>query len=259
MLRTEDLDPVYCALQRVELKPVLKHRLCLAYWCFYHLGVAAYICEQTTSTQDFWSLMLRAARNQPEDCVGLPAPRWPRGTERRHFRGQQAVRAVEHLHARRLAPEVLVAHWFVKPEFTAVAKAVQQQRGFGPWIAFKVADMGERVLGYPVQFQAAHLGIYRDPRQGAALIVHDDWRQAVTDAELVEVIEYLVSHWRDTAAPPARDRAVNVQEAETILCKYKSHVKGHYPLGKDTREVRHGLHGWGALADRLAAALPPST
>jgi hypothetical protein len=34
---------------------------------------------------------------------------------------------------------------------------------------------------------------------------------------------------------------VNVQEIETIFCKYKSYVKGHYHVGKDIHEIREAL------------------
>jgi hypothetical protein len=51
----------------------------------------------------------------------------------------------------------------------------------------------------------------------------------------------LPEHLGSLYAPPARDRLVNVQECETVLCKYKSHINGHYPPGKDTLEVLHGL------------------
>jgi len=42
-------------------------------------------------------------------------------------------------------------------------------------------------------------------------------------------------------APPWFDRPLNIQEAETILCKYKSHTHGHYPVGKDVAAVKKAL------------------
>ena len=46
-------------------------------------------------------------------------------------------------------------------------------------------------------------------------------------------------------APPQMDRPINIQEVETILCKWKSHLNGHYPTGNDIAEVRHGLVKYG--------------
>ena len=51
-------------------------------------------------------------------------------------------------------------------------------------------------------------------------------------------------------------RRVNVQEVETIFCKYKSHLKGHYPVGKDSEEIRHALEGWGDTAQELQKYIP---
>ncbi|GAG17632.1 unnamed protein product, partial [marine sediment metagenome] len=35
-----------------------------------------------------------------------------------------------------------------------------------------------------------------------------------------------------------------LQEVETVLCKWKSHMNGCYPMGKDTREITEGLAPW---------------
>ena len=82
------------------------------------------------------------------------------------------------------------------------------------------------------------------------------WEAHITDSEVREEFAFWVQHWRRRKAPPFHDRPVGVQEVETIFCKWKSHVKGHYPLGKDTRELHHGLQGWGALAEKLRKVLP---
>ena len=41
-------------------------------------------------------------------------------------------------------------------------------------------------------------------------------------------------------------RLVNIQEVETVLCKWKSARKGHYWIGLDTRDHRAQLSEWGA-------------
>jgi hypothetical protein len=148
--------------------------------------------------------------------------------------------------------------WCSGGTFQTVSETVQRNRGFGPWIAFKIADMSERVLGYNTSFSDCHLGIYKDPRKGAALARTGDQDYPITDAELEETVNHHVALWRRkrAKAPPHGDRLVNVQEIETIFCKYKSHINGHYPVGKDTREVHHGLEGWGDLAEQLQKGIP---
>ena len=86
------------------------------------------------------------------------------------------------------------------------------------------------------------------PRQAAKLVD--------PQMTLPEVINLLIKAFDTCQAPPRYERAVNVQEVETILCKWKSHQHGHYPVGKDLHEVDKHLKGWGNLARRLRSCLP---
>lgn len=274
LLKTEDLDPVYCALTRSNLDQATLARVCLAYWCFYNLGTAARIASAVRPGA-YWTLMRTAALN-----VGT-YKLWPRGAERRHFRGAQAVNAVFELAKRypKGAEQALEGFFGGEPiTYASVAAATQSHRGFGPWIAFKVADMSERVFGHKTDFSSCHLGIYKDPRQGAALarsqwglgltveetIAGKFWNEPITDDHLKETVNYYVALWRKkkAKAPPHRDRLVNVQEIETIFCKYKSYLKGHYHVGKDIHEIREALSDTqlyvqdSGLANELFKAMP---
>ncbi len=283
LLRSGDLDPVYIAVYKAKLDDATKLRLMLGYVCFYHLGVAARLAEQKTAA-GYWKLFHEAVVNE-----GL---KWPRGSERRHFRGANALNAYNDLHDRYKTPEAAM-EGLVRPRyvgygkrltFAQVSASVQKHVGFGPWSGFKIADIAERLLGYDVDFSDCALGIYKDPRQGAAVafleariapditdsmaLIYAEaaregvkvgpWDYPITNAQLNQTIDYYVKHWRDkkVKAPPANDRLVGVAEIETVLCKYKSHLKGNYPLGKDTREIRHALYGWGDLALRLREGMP---
>lgn len=296
LLSTGDLDPVYLAIQKAKLPEPILHRLCLAYWCFYSLGTASYIAEKGKTPAKFWDLMMLAAYNdqthkgiptEAEILSGKGTKPWPRGAERRHFRGANAVGPMSYLKERYKDASAAVLGMMGVPvakalkhfdlpsdmTFKTVSSAVQTHPGFGPWMAFKIADMGERVLGFGVDFSNCELGIYKDPRQGAAVAYGEasisdpnglvaewqqngePWKYPITDAELALTVAHYVKVF-SKFKPPGGGRKVNVQEVETIFCKYKSHLKGHYPLGKDTREVGHGLIGWGDLADQLRAGLP---
>lgn len=274
LLKTGDLDPVYIALANARLPAAVLDRVCVAYWCFYHLGAAAYIAEKGASPGDFKLLMAQAAANTESPKIRPEGERWPRAAERRHFRGEQAVRAVGELSARYKTATLMMNGLTGAGKdmtYASVTRAAESHRGFGQWIGWKIADMAERVLGYPVDFSQANLGIYKDPRQGAALVYYlgeleakrvvgsyaaRPWEYPVGDTDFSATVAKYVSHFRRFKAPPLGDRPVNVQEVETIFCKYKSHYKGHYPLGKDLREVGHGLEGWGDLAQQLKKALP---
>src|SRR5215831_11849746 len=97
LIDTGDLDPVYIALYRNGwLRYDQLQRLCVAYWCYYHLGVAAQISE--SAGKGFWGAMEHGLLT----C--------PRGTERRHFRGIKATQAVQALRDRFPQPEALVSY-----------------------------------------------------------------------------------------------------------------------------------------------------
>lgn len=250
LIETEDLDPVYVALWNAQLPGSQLRRIILAYSCLYHLGAAAKISEKTGTR--YWDLLYEAAEN-----VGL---KWPRGGERRHFRGRAATEAVVDLRAKYRNPEFAVENWFEADTpattFTSLSGRVREETLFGPWIAFKLADIAES-LGWPVDFSNCELGIFKDPRQGAALYRFGDWKSSITDRELKEVISELVARFSGRfRAPPRFERKINVQEVESILCKWKSHYKGHYWVGKDIYEIRRHLVGWGKTAELLLEKMP---
>lgn len=253
LIRIRDLDPVYVALAEANLSGPELERTLLAYFCLYHLGAASLIAQSKGTA--FWDKLDQAAAN-----VGLP--RWPRGTERRHWRGQAAVKCVQWFRERYDKPEAVLYNWFWKAkdnQFSSISIEVRKTPSFGPWIAFKVADMMERVLGLAVDFSNCELGIYREPRAGAALLMTGDASEWIhPQGDVRTVIEALLrSPMGRLKAPPGEERRINVQEAETVLCKYKSHCNGHYPLGKDLKEVHEALSDpyWGKSAGKMAKAL----
>lgn len=254
LVQTQDLDPIYTAINGVKLKDATLHRMLVAYWCLYHLGVSAFIAEKSRSDSEFWENLMVAAVNK-----GL---KWPRGSERRHWRGEQATKSARELAQRYQSTLELIDHWSAEPTFHGVTQCVQSNRGFGPWIAFKVADMLERVLHVPVDFSTCELGFYSEPLKGAFLLkdgfLLDTQPSGEHGASVVrEVVKQLLaSSFGQLKAPPDRKRKVNIQEIETLTCKYKSFYNGHYFVGKDITEVRHGLVGWGDLAQELLKHAP---
>lgn len=249
LLRTRDLDPVYVAL--APLTEGERLRTVLAYSCLYHLGAAGYLGG--FQGDKFWDGLAAAALNE--------RLAWPRGAERRHWRGKAAIDAARWLREHYEKPEQVIFRWYngaLSPTFAEISTEIRRAPSFGPWISFKVADMMERCLGLKVDFTDCNLGIYREPRAGAALLLTGDEEARITDSQLTEVTEALGAKLRKYLAPPDFKRKVNIQETETVLCKYKSHVNGHYPLGKDCREVYHALNPeWGALAVKMRKELEP--
>lgn len=266
LIESLDLDPVYVALWRLSLPPAQLKRWLLAYWCFYHAGAASRLSEE--EGLGFYRLMREADRE-----------RWPRGRERRHFRGRTCATAIGYLEQLYRVPERAV-DWLTQPSdhtpfgaarelpYALVRSRAESWPGFGPWIAFKIGDMLERLGLAPVVFEDADLHFYAEPARGALLasaelkipvgIMYKEGDPAPPWC-LAEVSRVLAEELSGLAAPPRAERSPNLQEVETVLCKWKSHRAGRYPVGLDICEIRHALssgRAWGDTASRFLAALP---
>lgn len=241
LLDTYDLDPLYVILASVSWPERVMKTFLLAYWVFYSAGVAARVAE---------------AENPYHMMFFGDANHWPRGHERRHMRGQQFEDTVNGL--RKFgSPEKVVDYMINGSDFKTIAANVQAFYGFGSWISWKVADIADRVLQLPVDFSNAEIGVYKDPIKGAALIGYGDQNYNISNTQVHKVFDKLQQDFAGRMAPPYLDREVNIQELETICCKWKSHVNGHYPIGCDTFEIYHGLQRYGDLAQELQIKLKP--
>lgn len=285
LIETGDLDPIYIALTRIDWPNEEQlDRWLIAYWCFYHGGAACYLSEHEGVA--FWEKLLLAARNEEKTPTG---ERWPRGHERRHFRGKAATEAVRTMHGRFFdKPERLVRNLLppttddgTSLPFGLISARVQTLPLFGPWIGFKVADMVDRVLGHKVDFSEGDVfcDMFKDPteaalrlwrlkagfphrskaelKKGMRQVMPKDKKRAVHD-----VVNYLIAEFSELQAPPWNDRAIGVQEVETVLCKWKSHMNGHYPLYNDIDEIRDGAAPWTKVSETALLfmdAMPPHT
>ncbi len=224
LIDANDLDPVYVLLHRAKLEPVRLRRFLLAYWCFYHVGVASKL-----STAENWTELGKEIQ--------------VRGAERRHFRGAKAIAALDWL-------AINGSDWFDSiyqcTTFQEVSTVATRPPLFGPWIAFKIGDMLERLVLAPISFDDCELLMYQEPANGAALVIHGGSYLYTTPSEMRELIRETTVKFNEWGykAPPTHDRPIGLQEVETMLCKFKSHKNGHYPVGKDVREVTHALEEW---------------
>jgi len=261
LITNGDLDPVYLALINITEDKNWVKRFLLAYWCSYHVGVSCYLADQSEAFS-YWNELMLWAENDEALC---PVPgRWPRGQERRHARGKLAVEMVTRLKGVYGSPEQAVDKIAclnmegVLP-CAAVMKRVKDHYMFGDWIAFKVADMAYNVLGAEIDFDQAGVFMFKDPREGAKRF----WRAKMGLPENAEpkdeavmidgVVNHLVEVFKDLKAPPLYDRPIGILEVETVLCKWKSHLNGHYPLFNDTLEIHAGLEPWHGVSGSAKA------
>lgn len=277
LVLTGDLDPIYTMLNASDLPAPTLKRWVLAYWMFYHAGVSSLIAH--SKPEHFWRMVWKAQNEK-----------WPRGTERRHFKAENSRKAIEYLQEHFNTAEDAVkwvsatGHLALsrhlgedvgQARFREILRRAQTWVGFGPWIAFKMADMINAVLHVPVSFEGSEDTFFDDPVAGAFCVVHQEagvlWKgpelvvaakanaKSMSGTERTEIVQEATSLLKagplgKLRSPTNPDRFLAVQEYETIFCKYKSHLNGHYPPGKDTKEILHGLRDdrWGPLAKKLA-------
>lgn len=260
LITSGDLDPVYNAITGAGWDMETRCRWMVAYWCFYHSGFACYAAQFKGA--HFWDALRVAAENTTPNPYN---ERWPRGSERRHFRADAATRAIEEL-SKQYAHAADMVSFCAGPEphttFAAINKRAKTHRGFGAWMGFKIADMIDRCTPVEVDFELGHLFMFKDPEKAATMqwtLTHPGEELAPRQQRLTEVVTALIAEFSDLKAPPNGDRPVGIPEVETVLCKWKSHMNGHYPLYHDTREIRKQVTDWASmspLATSFLQALP---
>lgn len=265
LIETKDLDPVYTTLQGLMLSQSMDSaqvsRWMLAYWCFYSCGVACYLSE--LEGKAFWDGMKVAAANEEPTPFGT---RWERGHERRHFRGENARKSLLHLTDNFLYPEDVIE--FIggvnyETDFADVNHRAQTITGFGPWIAWKIADMLNALGLYRVDFSRASRNMHRDPVKGAKMLwvetLASDNVEPTNEQAISWAVDLLKDSFRNLNVPHDPSRTIGLEEVETVLCKWKSHRNGHYPLGNDITEIRAGVLPWAdtcLTARKFLSALP---
>lgn len=244
LLDANDLDPVYVLLHEAGLESDLLRAWLIGYWCFYHVGTASWVAAgyDQHGEKGYWPRMRSAAGSKD----------YPRSAERRHFRGENARKSVAFLEGEGL--EGLWKGISGRGEWGAASDLIEFVKtewvGFGPWIAFKIADMVERLGIAPVRFDAATAMYDGSPTEAAKLLYAAERPGAPAPKSPAEV--RAVSGWAAArvlssqeltgrAAPPAHDRPLGFQEAETILCKWKSYLGGHYHVGEDVAACKKSL------------------
>ena len=145
--------------------------------------------------------------------------------------------------------------------FEEVALRARQHPLFGPWIAFKICDMLDRLGLQPVTFSLGD-AMYDSPTKAAIVLFTQRTGETMSDqgAMVRWSVDLLLHEFENFMAPPRQERPIGYQEIETILCKWKSHLSGHYPLYNDIREIHEGVLPWtpySATARAFLTHLPP--
>ena len=227
--------------------------------CLDHCGAASYLSDY--QGVEFLRMLWRAAADSMAAPIGR---RWPRGPRRGHFRDALGREAVVALHERYGGePEAMVRYICGPAEtdrtttFAELFKRVSAHKGFDEKICFWVADMVDRVLGMQVAFDQGSILRHNEALKAADLAwtryYKENYRiRPGRQERRLLVIDGLTQKLSDLTSSPLDDRPVGVQEAATILCKWKRHWRRNYPLFYETREVATALDEWSTVTDTAA-------
>jgi len=250
LILTKDLDPLYVGVYGAQLSQPELATFLLTYFMFYNAGFSAQMVDvyNAESGGGYWKAMKLAVATKETR----------RGTERRHFRGKAAIDAVQFMSELYYFPTDALNYICLAGErvaFRTVMERAQKWPQFGPWIAFKVADMMDRCGYCSVDSDGCDLAMYDTPVKGARLYAELAGRP---DAPVDYAIGELTRLYKGLTAPPAGDRPIGIYEVETVLCKVKSASTGHYYVGKDTIEIREMLahEAESPTARRILAHMP---
>lgn len=262
LLTTGDLDPIYIALNKCKFDEPTRNRWLTAYCAFYSAGFACWASER--KGQDFWNGLMEAAINEiPAPCGG----RWPRSSERRHFRGEQAKKTIadwEQAYGNK--PEVMMSYIAEgAPAFREVLARAQTHRSVGTWMGFKLVDLVDACMNIEIDQTDTSLFFYDTPKKSLLRL----WREKMGYAEEVQpkdeqqvilaMTNYLKDALKEHTIPHRPNKPLDMFCLETIFCKHQSHLNGHYPLYNDIDEITHGLQAWILVSEHAKlfnAAMP---
>lgn len=234
-----EADPGYYVLDylRQEGYDINQRMRFAVAWCtFYNLGLAAQASELKSGP--FYKFLHGVY------------PTAKRASERRHFRGQAGLVAIERWTKQFPAPEWMVRSIFNmeilhgtdkdKPkELTmgTIRTNCESVPQMGDYFKWKWGDLAEVLFQVPVVFRGWENKSPKVPQQGAALIAKEADREHYDTQKIYRIMA------RDmrsdgVKSPYAGDfRDFDVQDAETICCVYKQYRSGGYVPGLRTAKA----------------------
>lgn len=265
LMESEDIDPLYPVLrhlqQDMDEEQALWHSFLYVAWYNLPSATAAFARYPTP----------RAG------VVDLANEGWPTGVERRNHRGVSFALA-RHLQSYLAATKRGQARWYregvgthqvtdtqallaglPKDRFSnqwnwhIVNERLQMLYGNGRWAAYKHCEVLRRVNGMPLEAPDMGHQFSSGPRQGLATLYGD--LEGQTSAVIAELDRRGLDLQKRLVR---RGLVVDIEELETILCNWKSLLKGKYYVGHDIDELQEQImvaNQRGLLSDFYTALL----
>jgi hypothetical protein len=183
---------------------------------YYHTGTA--LAAASLDGSQFWGYL--------EDIYDDA----PRGSERRHFRGEAGKASLRSMRSLSLEPALWFAQFgetYAEVKRTCETRLVQ----FGPYFQLKVCDYMDRCLGYPIRSYAGlERNLPADPAK-ALKLMGEDFNLLCKEVAA-----------RGIVAAPDFSRLAGPAEVETSLCGWKTtKLRGNW-FGADILDKREMLH-----------------
>ena len=237
-LASRDIDPVYPVLKHLvkDDHPGTAHARVFAYLAFYSLASSE---QALVQGMDGWWLY-----GTPTEVP--PWAHFPTGVERRSLRGGKNM--MKHLDALTATCE---AHgsfedWLDRGvvegrptvSWERMRLVTSEPWGNGRWASYKTCEVLWKVLDYPLEATDMGNEFSTGPREGLALLGYAfEGNSKGVIAKLDEVAFDLCDKLTD-----ALGETVGIEEFETLLCDWKSTVKGHYYVGHDIDLMLEGAN-----------------
>ncbi len=220
LIASKEIDPSYNMLvnARAHFGDEWVKRYCVGYLLFYHTGVASDIA----SASDFWAEVERDFDSKP------------RGTERRHFRGEKARAAVRDY--KRWMPSGEIMFDYPReansyPDFHRKIKTYLPQ--FGDYFIWKWHDFAMCVFEDDRSMSGFERLLPAPPRKAL--------NQMWPTLKMEPALKLVTKQIQRTRNPFVGWRPCGPSEAETIACSFKGYVLASRPtyIGFDIKE-KHG-------------------
>ncbi len=244
LLETNDLDPVYVALWNAKFTRIDRCRFILGWMMYYHCGLACWLMEQ----KSLLGGIKYVAEHDKE---------FPRGSQRKHHRKEPALKCYQGLRQFKTATGFIGWCAEAGPRARAVYNRVISLPGWGPCFGWRIADLIDREALGISRFCSDDTDLFfSSPRKGAILCANT--YKLNMENPCLAAHDYVMGYLGHYKAPPRYERAINIQETETIFCKWKSHISGRYAIGRDTQRAREQLEAFKelTLCQRLLKAMP---
>lgn len=245
-IKTNDLDPMYSVIRGLNQTKSREWmgRFLMYFLMFYEAGDAAFTADNLDGLPEyeFW--------NEVRNCDIM---KFKRGTERRHFRGENAKKAIARLTSFELSSWELIEEMY--PPGTGVPTYTEFYQHMttyfagtqmGPYFIWKLFDIFNLCLDWPISMTIEEAVKYMpdEPRKSAAHFFPNYTFQ--------EAIMEVVAEINDYDHPVVPGRKCGYAEAETILCMMKGAfwTKSHR-IGDDIDEKRAQLNWIPALQAML--------